>query len=441
MNRKIFPLSAIALLLTGCIVDDLPQLPKVDVTGSSCTPAAKNANMFNFMHSDYLWNDEIPSGIRPRDYNTMQELLEAMRSPRDRFSFILTEQEYIDRYVNAVFFGYGLARQDRPDLGAMVIRYVFDGSPADEVGLKRGDQIIEAQGVPMSEWFERFEQGTATVEDIFGPNEEGVTLDLQWQSPDGTISSAIITKREVETNTVMHTQRETVGDKDVGYFVFNTFINRSESDINRAIDEMIGVDELVLDLRYNGGGLIRVANQLASQMAWHEVQNQTFLTYQYNSNYAPNTVRFNLGAGIARLNLDRVYVLTTGSSCSASELVINSLTPFVEVVTVGQPTCGKPVGQSPRQFCDEILYAINFQTVNAEGFGDYFDGLTPNCAASDDVVDNWGSTADPLLATAYHHIQEGACPVEPIDSNVLGQPAAQERLSVHPILDQFRREH
>src|SRR5690554_5897887 len=147
MKRKILPLSALSLLIAGGSTEDLPQLPTVDVGASQCSQQAKNVNMFNFMQSDYLWNDEIPSGIQPRSYASLNDLLNAMRSPRDRFSFLLTEQEYLDRYVNAVFFGYGLSRQDRPDLGVMQIRYVYEDSPAAEVGLSRGDQIIEANGV------------------------------------------------------------------------------------------------------------------------------------------------------------------------------------------------------------------------------------------------------------------------------------------------------
>ncbi|WP_113907426.1 S41 family peptidase [Aliidiomarina celeris] len=439
MKRKILPLSALSLLIAGCSTEDLPQLPTVDVGASQCSQQAKNVNMFNFMQSDYLWNDEIPSGIQPRSYASLNDLLNAMRSPRDRFSFLLTEQEYLDRYVNAVFFGYGLSRQDRPDLGVMQIRYVYEDSPAAEVGLSRGDQIIEANGVAMAEWYSRIEAGSATIDDIFGPNEEGVSVDLQWRDPNGVISSATITKREVETNTVMHTQRQSVNGSEVGYFVFDTFINRSEADLNRAFDQLDGVDELVVDLRYNGGGLIRVANQLASQVAWHEVQNQTFVTYQYNSNYQSNSVPFNLGAGITRLNLDRVYVLTTGASCSSSELVINSLSPFVEVITIGEPTCGKPVGQSPRQFCDEILYSINFQTLNADGFGDYFDGLPVNCAASDTIVADWGDNADPLLATAYTHIQTGQCAADGVAA--LSRATSRSVATGNPVIDKFRKEH
>jgi len=438
MKAKLPFIIGISLFATACDVDDVTNMQVVGDTIGSCTQTGKNREMAAFMYDSYLWNDDIPDSINPDSYSSLDALLNAMKRPDDRFSFLLTEQEYQDRYVNAVFYGFGFARNDRTDIGVMEIRYVYDGSPAGQVGLKRGDRLIEIDGVEVSEWFDRLSSGTATINDIFGTNEVGVERDFVWQTPDGQILSATIAKEEVETNTVMHTQREQVGGKDVGYFVFDTFINRSAQDLNIAYDALDGVDELIIDVRYNGGGLIRIANQLASQAAWQSVENEIFITYQYNDNYEPNSVLFDLGEGITQLNLDRVYVLTTPGSCSSSELIINSLKPFVEVVTIGDRTCGKPVGQSPRQFCDEILFSINFQTVNANGQGGYFDGIAPTCRANDRIMGDWGDPNDPLLATAYGHIEQGSCPAGATEANFESQWQPMQR---NPILDKFSREH
>lgn len=440
MNKKLLFVCLAASFLAACGgSDDLIELP---ITGAQCTQLNKNTELFSEMKKNYLWNNDLPKSVKLDDYKSLSELLNAIKSPRDRFSFTMTEQEYIDRYVNAVFFGFGFSSEARFTDGVLKIRYVYDQSPAAEVGLKRADEIIEVNGVDMATWLTRMQQGTATNEDIFGPNEKGVTVDIVWRTPDNSVHAAVIEKTLVETNTVFHVQKEQIGNQKVGYFVFDSFIERSEHDINKTLDQLDGIDELIIDLRYNGGGLIRIANQLASQTAWHEVEHETFLTYNYNSNYRPNSILFDLGGGLKRLNLDRVYVLTTQASCSASELVINSLTPFIEVVTIGEPTCGKPVGQSPTKICDEILFAINFQTVNADGFGDYFDGLPVTCPATDTIVADWGSSRDPLLATAYYHVREGSCPLPSRRAGEFSlQPKAITPLTRNPLLDKYASEH
>ena len=424
---------------------------------AECSARDQNRQLISELRTNYLWNDELPSSINPADYSDVYQLLANVVPPRDTFSFILTEQEYEDRYINATFFGLGFGSMDDVANGVMRIRYVYQNSPAGRAGLTRGSEILSVNGVSISEWYQRISQGTATRADIFGPNEEGVEVALEWRRPDGTLDDDRLLKEEVETNTVMAVERLEQNGREIGYFVFDSFINRAEQDVNDAFDQFIGVDELIIDLRYNGGGLIRVANQIASQTAWHRVENETFITYQYNDNYSDQDIMFDLGAGIERLNLDRVVVLTTNASCSSSELVINSLAPFVEVVTVGQPTCGKPLGQQPTQICDKIVFAINFQTVNAEGFGDYFDGIQPTCQANDTVRTDWADPADPMLGEALHVLENGSCSATAValkeDQAIATEGAMslpglesvvreqESRPQRHPLLDKWTTQH
>lgn len=426
-----------ALFLTSCF--DTSDKNLVDNYLGSCDQVSKNEALFENLQQAYLWNKDLPRSINPSKYKSLNALLQDVKSPKDRFSFLLTEQEYQDRYVNAVYFGYGFSLENRYNEGVMKVRYVYDASPANEVGIERADELIEVNGTAMNKWLNLLRQGAITNEDIFGANEAGVTADLVWRKPNGTTYSAIIAKTQVETNTVFHVQKEQVNNKQVGYFVFDSFIDRSEQDINHAMDALDGVDDLIIDLRYNSGGLIRVANQIASQVAWHKVENKTFLTYRYNDNYYPESVLFSLGAGLTTLDLDRVYVLVTEESCSSSELIINSLTPFIDVVTIGSPTCGKPVGQSPTKICDEILFAINFQTENALGYGDYFNGLPVRCWAEDTLVANWGSNQDPLLFTAYHHLTTGQCPTS-FGTLEQSSKLKQQPITHDPWLNKIERE-
>jgi len=435
---KIATVSLFTLSLSGCLGGSSSDNPMG--TPEQCSRADKNQRFLDDMRERYLWNDEIPSNINPANYGSLNALLDDIRAPQDRFSFVITEQEYQQRYVDAVFFGFGFGSQDDVDAGEILVRYVYENSPAENGGLARGDAIYEVQGISVTDWFNQIAAGSATRADMFGPNEAGVEINMAWRKPDGTEMSATLRKEEVATNTVMANQRFDVNGRDVGYLVFDSFLQRSETDLNNAFDQFRGVDELVIDVRYNGGGLVRVANQLASQTSWAHVENEIFLTYQYNANRSNQTLWFDLGPGVERLDLERVYVLTTGSSCSASELIINALNPFVEVVTIGQPTCGKPVGQSPRQICDKMIMAINFQTVNAVGFGDYFDGLMPTCSRQDRIVGDWGVSGDPLLDEARYHIANQQCSSAGMAA-MTTREIERERSERHPLLEKWSREH
>ncbi|RUO32115.1 peptidase S41 [Aliidiomarina sedimenti] len=417
--KKLSVIAATVMALTACGSDSSPApTPTSNPTADQCSVEGQNQQLIDNLRRDYLWNDQLPDSISASSYSSPYALLEDVVPPLDRFSFMITRQEYEDRYVNATFFGLGFGYAVDPEREELRINYVYENSPAGRAGITRGALLTRINDIDMSTFFSsdlyaRIERGEASWNEVFGPNQEGAEVSIEWRRPDGTLDDDVLAREEVETNTIMAVERYQLDNGDhAGYFVFDSFIDRSAQDINTAIDQLVaagGVDELIIDLRYNGGGLIRIANQIASQASWDFVENETFLTFNYNDNYADEEYLFDLGDGIERLNLPRVVVLTTGASCSSSEIIINSLEPFVDVVTVGQPTCGKPVGQSPTQICDKMLFAINFQTVNAEGEGDYFDGLTPTCSAQDRAITDWGDLEDPLLAEAYHYLQTGSC--------------------------------
>jgi len=378
-----------------------------------CQRPELNAKIFCALQQDYLWYKDLPATINPADYNTPQALLDAVAAPQDRYSFAITQQEYEDRYINATYFGYGFSTVRTDNNTALQIAYVFDDGSAAQSGLRRGDKIIEIEGVSVASWLSQLDAGTVTSDDIYGPNQDGVVRNFVWTKPDTSEMSADLIKRQVTTNTVLHRSVAMQGDKRVGYLVFNSFIELSEIELEQAFAYFgqQNIDELVLDLRYNGGGLIRVANQLSTQIARNAVQGQVFVKYQYNDkNSGKNSSTiFSTGAGRTVLNLDRLFVLTSPSSCSASELVINALAPFVDVVQIGETTCGKPVGMQPDIIGDHVLFAINFQTVNAQNQGDYFEGLQPECPVANSITGDWGVITDPLYAKALGYIDGNGC--------------------------------
>ncbi|WP_214001125.1 S41 family peptidase [Arsukibacterium sp.] len=427
----------LSLLLAACGGSDSSD-DNLDTNIAECSRNDINSQLYCKLYADYLWYDELKTGVDPLAFSSPSAYLEQVIADRDRYSFVMTEQQYQDRYINAVFFGYGFATQRTDNNSALQVLYVYDAGSAAQQGLRRADKIIEIDGISVAEWLTRLDAGTASNEDIYGPNEEGVVRQFVWRKPDNSERQADFVKGTVSTNTVMHRSVTQVADKTVGYLVFNTFIELSETELEQAFSyfSQQNIDELVLDVRYNGGGLIRVANQLSSHIALPELQGNIFVKYRYNDKNTRknNNVSFSLGAGRTNLNLPRVFVLTTAGSCSSSELVINALSPFIDVVQIGETTCGKPVGQIPDRVGDFRLFAINFQTVNALDFGDYFDGLSPNCPVTATVTGDWGVSDDPLYAEALAYINNDRC----TEVVVSGQNLQQRRI-MEPVQPQWLR--
>ncbi|RUO68868.1 S41 family peptidase [Idiomarina ramblicola] len=395
-----------------------------------CSAEDQNEQFFEYMKDDYFWADQLQDSLDPEAFDDVYAVLEELRVPEDTYSYILTEEEYDQLFVSATYFGFGFSMEQISE-SRVKFRFVYDDSPADAAGIDRADELIAIEGVAVSELLANGE-----FNDALGPNEEGLSREITWQKPDGTEQTELLSKVEVETNTVMGAQTYEQDGETVGYFTLDSFINRTGNDLNNAFDLFAaeGINHLVIDVRYNGGGLIRYANQVATQAAGTNVQGNTFLQYRFNEQNSNmnQTIPFNLVDGVEQLDLDRVFVLTTGSSCSSSEIIINSLNPHIKVVTIGEPTCGKPVGQQPEELCDKVTFAINFETVNSEGEGQYYDGIAPNCAVDDEIVADWGSSEDPLTAAANTYISTGSCPAES-SASAQTKKSALERSFEKPI--------
>jgi C-terminal processing protease CtpA/Prc len=180
------------------------------------------------------------------------------------------------------------------------------------------------------------------------------------------------------------------------------------------------VNELVLDLRYNGGGLVDVAQHLASYIGGVRTDGLVFAEYFHNdkNTFRNRIIRFE--SKPQRLTLDRLIVVTTRSSASASELVINALRPFMPVVVIGGTTYGKPVGQYAIGFCDKLLAAVAFALRNADGHGDFFDGFPPDCPAPDEADHQLGDPEEGSLKEALTFATTGACSRRPLTAQQKG---------------------
>jgi carboxyl-terminal processing protease len=170
-----------------------------------------------------------------------------------------------------------------------------------------------------------------------------------------------------------------------------------------------GVDELVLDMRYNGGGLLSVAQHLGGLIGGAGTSGQPFVRFVHNDKQSARNSTLTFPQPANALGVSRLVVIATRSSASASELVINALRPFMEVVVVGERTYGKPVGQYGFDFCDKTLFPVAFSTKNARDEGDYFGGIPADCAAPDDYAHAFGDPSEGSLSAALGFIATGRC--------------------------------
>jgi C-terminal processing protease CtpA/Prc len=199
----------------------------------------------------------------------------------------------------------------------------------------------------------------------------------------------------------------------VGYFLFRNFVEPAvaELDAEFAAFKLAGVRELVVDLRYNSGGLLSVAQVLSNLIGGEVTQGQIQYTLEYNPDNSFRNQRVTFLDRVQSLDLTRVFFIVTGSSASASELVINALRPYLDVVLIGETTFGKPVGQLGYTFCQKTLRPVSFSLVNADGVGDYFDGIAPTCAAGDDLDRPFGDPGEASLSEALSYLETGGCSV------------------------------
>ncbi|MDT7526639.1 MAG: S41 family peptidase [Pseudidiomarina maritima] len=432
---RFWVLAAITTLsLSGCGGSDSNNDDATAIVGQ-CSVSDEKQQFLDYMYEQYFWNAELADSIDPDNYADIYELLDAITVSEDRYSFITTEQQYQDRYVNAAYIGFGFATRVTTT-ARVFVNYVYQDSPAALAGIKRSDEITHINGESV-----QLLLAQGRYQEALGDDDDGVTATLTWRTVAGDTYTDVLTKTEVETNTVLATSSYSVGDKTVGYYVLNTFINRTGDDLNQAYNELQGVDELVIDVRYNGGGLTRYANQAATQAAGNNVIGEVFGDYLFNADNSEQnfTELFQMYDGVQQLDLERVYVLTTAQSCSSSELIINALEPFVEVVVIGARTCGKPVGQIPQRICDKRTFVVNFEIVNALGEGRYFNGIAADCSAPDSLTGDWGHANDPMLRAVNQHIETGTCATNPTSSSTTSTTLSPTK--PWRIIDQWAAEH
>jgi carboxyl-terminal processing protease len=371
----------------------------------SCELADQNVWVHDLMQDVYLWAEHMPD-VDPLAFESPAELVAALRYRElDRWSRVSDREQTQALFEEGKVIAFGMrTKQDADE--ALRLATVHADSSAGRAGLQRGDRVLSIAGLTVEEITERDLWG-----EIYGPNEPGITMDFEIESG-GETRSLTLTKDWVTIETVpLSTVLPTVAGP-VGYLLFTSFVETSFEQLDTAFAEFraAGVRHVVVDMRYNGGGLISVARHLMNLLVGSKAGGDVAYQIQYSDTLSGNNSSRSLERADQSLDdVDHVVFLTTRSTLSASELVMNGVLPHTRISVVGSATGGKPVGARQWAFCDKVIAPITFKLLNANSEGDYFDGFDPDCPAADDLAQQLGSPAEATLAEALTLLETGSC--------------------------------
>ena len=394
-----------------------------------CTQQGQVLSVKAAMEDQYFWNDEPEQdqkyvGLVTSNFADADELLEFLRYRPDEFdrdfSRIVPIAEDEQFFGPGEFVGYGFSFFLEPVTNEAFITQAFEGSPAEAAGFARGVRILEVDGRTIDEI-----EAAEGFSEAFGESEVGVTQTFMLRPPGELPFVTTATKAVVTIDPVPQHKVIDAGGLKIGYIEFRSFVSTASAKLTEAFGAFAaaGVTRVVVDVRYNGGGLINIADQFASLLAGPANVGMVASHTRYNSaNSASNRMTTFLPQANS-LDLDSIVFITTDGSASATELVINALEPYVDVALVGAQTFGKPVGQNGVDFCDQRLRLVAFEVVNVNESGGYFDGLPVDCPADDVLSLPIGDEFEDSLATALTRIVTGSCPIA-------GKPGGARLMSV-----------
>jgi C-terminal processing protease CtpA/Prc len=409
--RFIFGSILLATSFVGCEKED-PLPPEPTET------EIVNQFVFDVLSTYYLWDTFIPSGIDISTYSDPNLLFEDMKYDElDHWSAITDDYVAFQDALNGVrtTAGYKLKLFQIADSETVfgIIELVYSGGSADEAGLKRGDIMMKINGESLT---------TSNYVDLLGLEEYTIGL---GQMVDDVLSetgeTASIKKREMSINPILYYDVIDVEGTKIGYFVYDQFLDSYTTELKDVFSYFASqnITELVLDFRYNPGGYLSTCVDLAGMIVPEPALDKIFLSMEWNrqltdyltSKYGADSGYFKLFFSVPEVNLDlnRLVVLTSERTASASEAIINGLSPYMDVTVIGEQTVGKYTGASLFYDSEEQkhtwgIYLVINKIINVLGNTDYVDGFIPDFAVDDDYTTPLGDVNEPLLAKAIEYL-------------------------------------
>ncbi len=442
VNTILFVLFS-ALLFNGCNEENV-SLPVV-------VPEATEVNKFIYkgLHDYYLWNNQVTalSNVKYEKADSLNAFLNNYTDPQklfasllyryeevDKWSFLVDDSKTIDDWISGISktmgYDFMLGKIGNSNDVFGFVRYVFSGSPAEKAGLKRGDVFLTINDQQLSvSNYQKLLLGTETYKMGFA------TIEPQGIKP--SLKTLLMTAIEMQENPINKDTIFTIDNQKIGYLVYNGFNADFDIQLNDVIKEFkdAAVDQMVLDLRYNGGGSVLSSIYLAS-MIYSTDNTKVFARSMYNSGLEEY---FKQQGGITALddyfaksidatdktpttpintlNLKKIYIIVSDNTASASELLINGLRPYMQVIVVGINTVGKYTGSFTVKDWDEngkvnpnhkyAMQPIVVKYANVDGVTDFVDGLSPTFKAEEDIANllPFGDPNETLLKVVLDDIK------------------------------------
>jgi len=374
--------------------------------------AVKNDTTVNYARDIYLWHNNIPATFDAHLFTDPNGVMEGIRAfsdepgfnlPVDRWSFAMLQSEW-----NALSTGIG------GDFGMNIFFYTDDDlrvsyvereSPAGKAGIKRSWHIKQINN--------NANFTVANSNDIIRAVYQSQVGTFLFGRPNGADTTITLKASSYREHPLLFDSVYNTNGNKTGYFVFNSFLGDTV-EISKEFERIFNkfgsehVQEMIVDLRYNGGGYVSVQNLLANYLVPAAGNQEVMLTEEFNDKYiAYNTTEHFEKKG--NLNLSRLFFIVSQNTASASELLINSLTPYMDVQLIGPThTHGKPVGFYPIPVFDWYIFPVSFRTVNKRGEGNYFNGLPLDHQIVDGLDKDWGDGSEECLSSVLHFISNGS---------------------------------
>jgi len=360
----------------------------------------------------YLWYSQIPSSFDAQKYADPNKIMEALRqysketgftNPVDRWSFAVDQAEWDDVSGGvSKDFGLGVFFLSESDLR---VKSVEKASPAGVAGIRRGWKITKINGST------NITTGNANfiVDAVFYSNNSTFT----FQKPDGSSVDIALVSATYQENPFFLDSIYTQGSAKIGYIVFNSFLGDTGA-INTKFSEIFtrfaaaSVNEVVVDLRYNGGGYVSIQEKFANYLINNAGNGGLMMSQKFNDKYSMYNSSL-MFSKLGTLNVSRVFFIVSSNTASASELLINNLKPYMTVKIVGPSnTYGKPVGYFPIPVGDWYVFPVSFRSTNKNNEGNYFNGFAPDKIVGDGLDKDWGDKDEASFASILKYLGTGS---------------------------------
>lgn len=378
----------------------------------------------------YLFPETLPATLDPAPYSTVESYIDALTATarsqrRDRFFTYLTSiAEENAFFGSGSSAGFGIRLSYDTAARRVFVAEAFEGAPALVAGIDRGAEILaigtSAANLRTVDSIIAAE-GTAGVTNALGPSTAGTARLLRIRDAAGT-RDLNVTKADYNLTPVSSRYGARIindGGRQVGYVNLRTFIDTADSALRNAFAQFraAGITDVIVDFRYNGGGLVSIADLMGDLLGGNRSTSDVFAYTTYRPEKSSNNSTRLFRPQPQSIAPTRIAFIGTSSTASASELVINAFIPYLHgnAALIGTNTYGKPVGQIAvdRSQCDDRLRVIAFATQNAARQGAYYDGLAgfveASCAASDDLAFPLGDARESSVARALDFLAGRPC--------------------------------